>query len=96
MLSLISIETSFVGFLPPKAAPVTFTGRWPSFSVNSNCAPIDSSASNKGFIGRFFICCDASIKYLPSESASIAVRNLAAVPALPTLIVADLFGMPPP
>ena len=96
VLSLISIDTSAFGFLPPKAAPVTSTGRCPFFSRNLKSAPISVSASNNGSIGLFFICSDASIVYFPSDSPSIAVRNLAAVPALPTLIVPSFLGRSPP
>ena len=95
VLSLMSIDTSALGLLPPKAAPVTFTGRCPFFSRNSKCAPISSSALNKGSIGLFFICSELSIVYCPSEKANIAVRNLAAVPALPTLITPSFLGILP-
>ena len=86
MLLLMSISTSLPHFLPPYAAPLTLTGRNPSFSRNLNSAPRAVNASNKGFMGLFFICSEELITYSPSDNPSIAVRNLAAVPALPTLI----------
>ena len=47
-------------------------------------------------MGRFFICSEASSSYSPPLTARRAVINLAAVPALPTFILALLFGILPP
>ena len=55
-------------------------------------APNSVNTSKSGFIGRFFICSEAFITKVPSAIASIAVKNLAAVPALPTLISPSVTG----
>lgn len=55
-----------------------------------------SSDTSRSFIGRFFICSEDTIWYLPFDSPRRAVRKRAAVPALPTSISASFFGILPP
>ena len=87
--------TSPTGFLPYKI-PLTFIGKVYSSPSHVNSAPRLSSASSSSRIGLFLIWSDESSTYSPSPIAVKAVRNLAAVPALPTYIPAVLFGIFPP